>query len=164
MNASLQAGNSIPKWDQRARLGVNLGPSPNHARSASVILNQTSEFVSPQFHIIHNDFFETVRSSATDEKSLSLWQILSGFSNDRLDKPEGAQSLNITNPSDTQFTHEEIKSPSKTQDGPLPEGESTEIHDNLVHTAQNDLTPLSTGARRLTRVGIPTRGMLDSIA
>ena len=47
LNASLQAGNTIPKWDQRTRLGVNLGPSPHHARSVSLILNLTSGLVSP---------------------------------------------------------------------------------------------------------------------
>eukprot|EP00957_Ditylum_brightwellii_P087648 6673658-Ditylum_brightwellii.AAC.1 len=36
LNASLQAGNFIPKWNPRARLGVNLGPSPRHAASATV--------------------------------------------------------------------------------------------------------------------------------
>ena len=30
LNSSLQAGRSIPEWNARARLGVNLGPSPKH--------------------------------------------------------------------------------------------------------------------------------------
>ena len=51
--------------------------------------------MSSQFRIIHDDFFETVRPGATDEKSASLWQRLSGFVKGRLDKPEGVQRLNI---------------------------------------------------------------------
>ena len=112
LNASLQAGNTISKWNQRARLGVNLGPSPHHARFISLILNLNPGLVSPQFHIIHDDFFETARPGAIDEKSSSLWQRLSGFAKGRLDKPEEAQRLNVPertviqnniqpNPSDT---------------------------------------------------------------
>ena len=175
LNVSLQAGNTIPKWDQRARLGANLGPSPHHAISVSLILNLTSKLVSPQFHIIHDDFFETVRPGATDEKSPSLWQRLSGFAKGRLDKPEGAQNLNIPertpipnnsqpNPVNTQFSHENINFPPEVQNEPLLEDESTEIQENPSNISQHELTPLSTGVRKATRVGIPTRGMLDSIA
>ena len=175
LNVSLQVGNTIPKWDQRTRLGTNLGPSPHHAISVSLILNLTSKLVSPQFHIIHDDFFETARPGATDEKSPSLWQRLSGFAKGRLDKPEGAQTLNIPertpipnnsqpNPVNTQFSHENINFPPEVQNEPLLEDESTEIQENPSNISQHELTPLSTGIRKATRVGIPTRGMLDSIA
>ena len=150
LNASLQAGNTIQKWDQRARLGTNLGSSPHHARSVSLILNLTSGLVSPQFHIIHDNFFETVRPGATDEKSPSLWQRLSGFAKGRLDKPEGAQNLNIPertaipnnsqpNPVNTQFSHEDINLPTEVQNEPLPEDESTEIQESLTRIKTNHL-------------------------
>ena len=57
----LQSGNSLPKWAERARVGVYLGPSPRHARSVSLVLNPETGLVSPQFHVRHDNLFETVR-------------------------------------------------------------------------------------------------------
>ena len=71
---TLQGGKYIPKWNPRSRLAVNLGPSPNHTRSVSLILNLITGLVSPQFYINHDEFFETVRPEATNETTSSLWQ------------------------------------------------------------------------------------------
>ena len=62
----LEMGASIPKQQARACLGIYLGPSPNHARSVSLVLNPRMGHVSPQFHIRHNTFFETVMGKPTD--------------------------------------------------------------------------------------------------
>jgi hypothetical protein len=51
LNNRLQAGNRIPKWDSRARLGLYLGPSPRHASSVSLVLSLETGLVSPQFHV-----------------------------------------------------------------------------------------------------------------
>ena len=74
----LQQGQSIPKWNPRARLGVKLGPSPFHARSVSLDLNLTTGLVSPQYHIIHDDFFETVKMDS-GTSIVSNWQQISGM-------------------------------------------------------------------------------------
>ena len=57
----LQSGKSIPKWETRARVGINLGPSPSHSRSVSLILNIETGMVSPQYHVRHDDLFESVK-------------------------------------------------------------------------------------------------------
>jgi hypothetical protein len=46
----LAAGNSIPKWSPRARLGLNLGQSPMHTRNVYLVLNLSTGLVSPQYH------------------------------------------------------------------------------------------------------------------
>jgi hypothetical protein len=73
LNDSLAAGKSIPKWHKRARLGVYLGRSPNHAQSVALILNLLATgLVSPQFHLKFDDLFETVKGSThtpTDGRS-----------------------------------------------------------------------------------------------
>lgn len=68
----------LSKWDSRARLGLNLGRSPRHARSVSLVLNLQTGLVSPQFHIRHDDFFETV-GAASGNTTHSTWQVLAGF-------------------------------------------------------------------------------------
>ncbi|KAL7563769.1 hypothetical protein ACA910_020453 [Epithemia clementina (nom. ined.)] len=74
----LQSGQSLPKWHSRARLGIYLGPSPSHARSVSLVLNPRTGHVSPQFHIKHDDFFETVTGKPTNYDSPQpTWKVLS---------------------------------------------------------------------------------------
>ena len=49
-----------PKWDPRARLGIYLGHSPSHAVSVALVMNPKTSLVSPQFHLVFDDNFETV--------------------------------------------------------------------------------------------------------
>jgi hypothetical protein len=59
----LAADNTIPKWSPRARLGLNLGPSPNHAWKVNLVLNLNTALVSPRFHYCFDEFFETTHLS-----------------------------------------------------------------------------------------------------
>ena len=43
----LQSSNALSKWKSRARVGINLGPSPRHARSVALVLNIETGLVSP---------------------------------------------------------------------------------------------------------------------
>ena len=80
LDNALQSGQGAPKWKERSRLGVYLGPSPNHARSVALVLNPRTGHVSPQFHIKFDDFFETVQSKSTDlDAPDPEWKYLSGF-------------------------------------------------------------------------------------
>jgi hypothetical protein len=56
---SLAAGNGLPRWSLQAGWGLNLGPSPFHAKNVYLVLNLTTGLVSPQYHCHFNDFFET---------------------------------------------------------------------------------------------------------
>jgi hypothetical protein len=75
----LTAGSPIPHWSPRARLGVNLGSSPSHARNVYLILNLHMGCVSPQYHCRFDDFFEMVRHGGPDVSVPSAWQQLSGL-------------------------------------------------------------------------------------
>ena len=63
LDPKLQDGGHIPKFEPRARQGLNLGWSPNHASTVPLILNLTTGNVSPQFHVVFDDWFTTVDSS-----------------------------------------------------------------------------------------------------
>lgn len=76
---SLAAGNTIPKWSPRWRLGLNLGPSPNHAQNVNLILNLNTGLVSPQFHCRYDNFFETTHHSDRDIMTSANWKQLAGF-------------------------------------------------------------------------------------
>jgi hypothetical protein len=79
LNSSLANGKYIPKWDNRCRMGINLGPSPRHARNVSLVLKLTMGLSSPQFHVKHDEFFETVASKTGAPDTISNWQSLAGF-------------------------------------------------------------------------------------
>ncbi|KAL7463024.1 hypothetical protein ACHAXS_005996 [Conticribra weissflogii] len=49
-----------PKWEPRARLGIYVGRSPNHAGSVALVLNPKTGLVSPQYHVVFDDDFTTV--------------------------------------------------------------------------------------------------------
>jgi hypothetical protein len=90
LNSKLAAGKSIPKWDSRARVGLYL---PGHARNVYLVLSLDTSLVSPQFHVHHDNLFETVSPKAGNTTVLSYWQKLSGL---RLDgKPEKTRQNGI---------------------------------------------------------------------
>ena len=76
LNDKLATGKSIKKWHKRARLGIYLGRSPNHAQSVALILNLNTGLVSPQFHIAYDDLFETVKEGDHYD---STWQNATHF-------------------------------------------------------------------------------------
>jgi hypothetical protein len=58
----LQSGSKmIPKWEPRSRMGIYVGRSPSHASNVGLILNPRTGHVSPQFHVIYDDDFTTVK-------------------------------------------------------------------------------------------------------
>ena len=58
---------------------MNLFPSPRHAGSVSLILSLQTAIVLPQFHINHDDLFETVLPIAIKPTTISYCKLLSGF-------------------------------------------------------------------------------------
>jgi hypothetical protein len=50
-----QAGKTVPKWEEKARIGLLLGFSPRHSRKVALVLNLQTGHVSPQFHCVFDD-------------------------------------------------------------------------------------------------------------
>ena len=59
LKANLQSRGPPSKWDDRSRVGVYLGPSRHHASNMSLVPNSATGYVSPQFHCIYDNRFET---------------------------------------------------------------------------------------------------------
>ena len=60
LDPKLQDGKKIPKWNSRARVGQFLGFSEEHSSTVALIRHLRTGHVSPQFHIVVDDNFETV--------------------------------------------------------------------------------------------------------
>ena len=66
LNPKLQDGKKLPKWTMRSRQGVYLGISPVHAPTVGRILNITTGAITPQYHVMYDEYFTTVNGYATD--------------------------------------------------------------------------------------------------
>ena len=60
-------------------MGMNLGPSPNHAPLVHMILSMQNGHISPQFHVHFDDIFETLNDKANVPPS--RWQAKTGLAN-----------------------------------------------------------------------------------
>lgn len=79
LDNALQQQNAQPhRWLERSRVGIFLGLSSEHASSVSLVLNPENGLVSPQFHVRHDDRFDTVKTNPL----LALptqWQHITGL-------------------------------------------------------------------------------------
>lgn len=116
LHPSLQGTMKIPKWQPRFRISVYLGVSPRHARNVSMILSITTGLVSPQFHVTHDEFFETVKPISGNPPTTSMWQQLSGITRSprRLLRSEGEseQPIGLIHPPIEKF----ISAPTSNTD------------------------------------------------
>ena len=62
LDPKLQDGKKLPKWSPRSRQGQFVGLSKTHASNVALILNPRTKRISPQYHIVFDDFFTMVRS------------------------------------------------------------------------------------------------------
>ncbi len=77
LDASFQDGKKVPMWNPWACLGLFLGFSNLHSSQVPLVLNIATGYISPQFHVIFEDKFETVYSLPIDEPLNMHWaQIL----------------------------------------------------------------------------------------
>lgn len=51
----------LPRYTKRARVGIYLGHSPQHAGNVALVLNPETGLVSPQYHVVFDDDFTTVK-------------------------------------------------------------------------------------------------------
>ena len=72
LKEALQSQQAHNKWTDRARVGIFLCHLPHHATNVPLVLNTQTGLVVPQFHLIYDDDFDTVKR---DAKFKSLWQI-----------------------------------------------------------------------------------------
>ena len=62
LDPRLQDGKKIPKWKPRSRQGQFLGFSSEHSSLVAWVRNLTTNRISPQFHVVFDERFQTVTS------------------------------------------------------------------------------------------------------
>ena len=61
LEAAVQQGNKIPKWQLRSRLALYLGHSPNHMQTIPFVLSIQTRLVLLQYHVVYDDHFMTMQ-------------------------------------------------------------------------------------------------------
>ena len=68
LEAKLQNDQKLPKWNRRARLGQFVGFSDEHSSMVANVRHLTTGYISPQFHVVFDDLFETVNRTGVDDQ------------------------------------------------------------------------------------------------
>jgi hypothetical protein len=58
----MQEGTSPPKWTERTTLQVYVGHLHHYSKSAPMVWDPKTKLVSPQFHVMFDDNFDTVQA------------------------------------------------------------------------------------------------------
>jgi hypothetical protein len=66
LEACLQAGHKIPKWEPCSWIAVYLGRSPQHASDVPLVLNIKTGLVSPHYHVVFHDHVMTTQCLVTN--------------------------------------------------------------------------------------------------
>ncbi|MGH3053715.1 MAG: hypothetical protein ACRDL7_01895, partial [Gaiellaceae bacterium] len=74
LDPTLQDGKKLPKWQPRSRRGMFIGVSPSHSTTVGEILNLTTGSVTPQYHVVFDDWFSTV--TCPDDHVPETWEDL----------------------------------------------------------------------------------------
>ena len=77
LDPKLQDGHKLPKRKPRSRHGMFVGFSPRHSSLVPLVLNPRTGKISPQFHVIFDDWFTSVLFVGADDAFEPLmWQTL----------------------------------------------------------------------------------------
>ena len=179
---ALASGKTLPRWSPRARLGLNLGPSPNHARNVYLVLNLVTGCVSPQYHCKFDDFFETTRHGGPDVSGTICWQQLAGLTRSTQILSDIAKSAGCTGTSNEMILDPPLETHAPSEEFPVTEIDYNHAHDDVSGSGDsrasrtphqsNDsnqaegVTPsestLTAGTSRSGRVRTMSRRMADS--
>jgi hypothetical protein len=71
LEQQLQNNKKLPKWNRRAWVGQFLGYSDEHSSLVANVCHLSTSYVSPQFHVIFDDLFETVVSNGDNDSLIN---------------------------------------------------------------------------------------------
>ena len=90
LDKKISDGNKLPRWKPRSNRCVMMGLSPKHASTAPLVLNPLTGAITPQFHVVFDDWFATVTSNLDDLPNLESeeWSRLFGDSAYQYHQPD----------------------------------------------------------------------------
>ena len=136
LDPKLQDGKKLPKWAPRSRVGVYLGVSPTHSSTVGRILHPSTGHISPQYHVIYDELFQTVPAVLDEDTKNALFDPKIWESMLVLDGLE--QAIDPTDIHGNEVPYQEFFDDYcqlSDPDSPVPEGDAD---DDTVDTATDD--------------------------
>jgi len=78
LEPALRDGKKIPRWKPRSKRSMFVGLSPVHANTIPLVLSCETLAITPQFHVVFDDWFTTVISQGVDDEAPTWWENLFG--------------------------------------------------------------------------------------
>ena len=93
-------GKKLPRWKPRSTRRMFVGLSKRHSSKAPLVLNLESGYITPQFHVVHDDFFATVSSTPDliPNFNSDVWKHLFGSATHYL-----SEDLDLESPNDQEI-------------------------------------------------------------
>jgi hypothetical protein len=79
LDPKLQDGGTVPKWDTHAHRGMFVGFSAQHSSQVPLVLNILTEKITPQFHVVFDEKFQTVSSLPLGQSLHDQWKHILQF-------------------------------------------------------------------------------------
>ena len=134
----LDPNEHTPKWDPRSSLRIFVGFSAHHARNVAMVLNPYTGLVSPQYHVVFDDHFQTLSGLRGTEIPES-WKILCKY-----------------NSTDPEATDKRFTLPSEIVesggDDSVPSVEDSSIGEPIQPLTKSFVNLKTSGLRRSERV------------
>jgi transposase InsO family protein len=160
LDPKLADGDKVPKWNHRARMGMFLGFSHEHSSLVPLVLNLRTGHVSPQYHVIFDDNFETVPSlnpSTTDidDKFAALFDSAKDFYLDQIDEDDDVPLPSLSSEWDDATT---VPEGDEALEGADAESEGADA-ESEGENFDFDNPPVLDRASRTTRNKSPSYGL-----
>jgi hypothetical protein len=72
LEAKLQNDQKLPKWNRQACMGQFVGFSDKHSSLVANVRHLSTNFISPQFHLVFDDLFEMVNRTGVDDSVVKI--------------------------------------------------------------------------------------------
>ncbi len=148
LDAKVQDGKKLPRWQPKSRRGQFLGMSTRHASTIGLIRNLRTGAVSSQFHVVYDEKFTTiplVQNPNTDEPEPENWEELLTFSRDKVDLDDEPPLLHEDWLTDQEkLKREEFlkrRAQSRSLVPPLRKEQAAEVETNEVEVNDPMLSP-----------------------
>ncbi len=144
------AGGKLPRWQPRSRRAQFVGISPMHADTIGLVRNLRTGFITPQYHLVFDDWFETVAATGSEPpawENLCIYQRFQTVFDPGISPP----SLNgewtkddLTSPSPVERRNDSSELPPPSSALPL----HSPVHDSAPSSALPPHSPVHDGETR----------------
>ena len=150
LDKSLQDGKKIPKWRPRSSRSIYMGVSKSHASSVPLVLNVSTGSITPQFHIVFDDWFATVPSFEGEIPDFTSndWAKMFGDSKfqyvlDDEEEDASMSDLNETLEADQRTNSIGVSQEIQHPASPLPilEPPTDQLHSNEIKQQSTEIDP-----------------------